>query len=355
VPLLARFGELMAQAMELLRTDQFNTVERSIKRNVLRQLGFDPDADADKLDLYFTPMDTFDFYKSLDLLVKEGDFTISAQEMGGGMQNAIVLAILHAFEETQRKGAVLLIEEPEMFLHPQMQRSLYKTMRDIGRTNQVIYVTHSPHFVTVPEYDEIRLVRKSEHGTQVRRSDRLADNQRRDKLVKELDPERNELFCAHRLLIVEGDTEKLAFPVYARRLGLDLDRQGATIIEVGGKRNLMEFALIAISFGIPTGIVYDEDSSDFTAAQKKDEEDYNATLDALAKADGCVKVWRFSARYEDHLREAVGEEVYQNLCQKFPNTGKPTRARLIAMEDKVAIPHPVEAVLNWLAGRPPAA
>jgi putative ATP-dependent endonuclease of OLD family len=92
---------------------------------------------------------------------------------------------------------------------------------------------------------------------------------------------------------VEGDTEKLAFPVYARRLGLDLDRQGATIIEVGGKRNLMEFALIAISFGIPTGIVYDEDSSDFTAAQKKDEEDYNATLDALAKADGCVKVWRF--------------------------------------------------------------
>jgi hypothetical protein len=158
-----------------------------------------------------------------------------------------------------------------------------------------------------------------------------------------------------KILIVTDDTEKLAFPVYARRLGLDLDREGATIIEVGGKRNLTEFALIAISFGIPTGIVYDEDSSDFTAAQKKDEEDYNATLDALAKADGSVKVWRFSARYEDHLKKALGEEVYQNLCQKFPNTGKPTRARLIAMEEKIAIPNPVEAVLNWLAGRPPAA
>jgi len=44
--------------------------------------------------------------------------------MGGGMQNAIVLAILSAFEETRRR-AIILIEEPEMFLHPQMQRSLY--------------------------------------------------------------------------------------------------------------------------------------------------------------------------------------------------------------------------------------
>jgi putative ATP-dependent endonuclease of OLD family len=307
----------MARAMHLLRTDQFNTVERSIKRNVLRQLGFDPDADADKLDLYFTPMDTFDFYKSLDLLVKEGDFAISAQELGGGMQNAIVLAILQAFEETQRQGAVLLVEEPEMFLHPQLQRSLYKTMRDIGRTNQVIYVTHSPHFVAVPEYDEIRLVRRSQQGTQVRHSNLLPDGRRRDKPVKELDPERNELFFAHRLLIVEGDTEKLAFPVYARRLGLDLDRQGATIVEVGGKRNLIEFAQIAISFGIPTGIVYDKDSSEFKPTQKKDEEAYNAALEALAKADSSVRVWRFSACYEDHLRMALGEEVYQNLSRNF--------------------------------------
>jgi hypothetical protein len=68
-----------------------------------------------------------------------------------------------------------------------------------------------------------------------------------------------------------------------------------------------------------------------------------------------VKVWRFSACYEDHLRKALGEEPYQRLCQRFPNTGKPTRARLIAMEDGTAIPTRIEAVLNWLAERPPAA
>src|SRR5260370_41624974 len=104
-PARYRIGHL---AMDLLRTDQFNTVERSIKRNALRQLGLDPDADADKLGLYFTPMETFEFYKSLGLLVKEDDFTLNAKEMGGGMQNAIDLAILQAFEESRRTSAVLL-------------------------------------------------------------------------------------------------------------------------------------------------------------------------------------------------------------------------------------------------------
>jgi len=347
-----RFHDLMRRAMDLLRTDEFNTVERSIKQNALRQLGLDPVADADKLDLFFTPLDTFSFYRSLDLVVKEGDFAISAQQMGEGIQNAIVLAILQAFEETQRKGAILLIEEPEMFLHPQMQRSLYKTIREIGRTNQVIYTTHSPHFVSVPEYDEVLLVRKFADGTAVRPSSLAADRRRREKMVKELDPERNELFFARRLLLVEGDTEKLAFPVYAGRLGLDLDREGATIVEVGGKRNLIEFAHIAASFEIPTGIVYDEDSSDFGPKQKEDEERDNAQLDGLAKADGSVKVWRLSPNYEGHLRNALGEQTYQSLCQKFPNTGKPTRARLIAIEDGTAIPAPLDEILHWLANRP---
>lgn len=345
-----RFHELMGEAMELLKTEDFVKVEQSIKRNALWQLGLNPDSDTDKLDLWFTPMDTFDFYKSLDLLVTEGGFSLSAKEMGEGVQNAIVLAILQAFEETQRKGAILLIEEPEMFLHPQMQRSLYKTLRRIGQTNQVIYTTHSPHFVSLPEYPEVMLVRKAADGTGVTLSELPMDARRREKLVKELDPERGELFFARRLLLVEGDTEKLALPVYAAKLGIDLDREGATIIEVGGKRNLREFAQIAMSFGIPIGIVYDRDSSDFKK-EKADEEAYNGELDSLATKDESVKVWMFDRNYEDHLRSALGNQKYQDLCQTFPNIGKPTRARLIALEEGLPIPEPVGEMVKWLGGK----
>lgn len=345
---LERFKLLMDHAIKLLRTDSFEALESSIKENALRQLGLDPLLDADKLDLFFSPFSTMDFYKSLDLRVREGDYSVSATEMGEGIQNALVLAILQAFEERKKKGAILLIEEPEMFLHPQMQRSLYKTIREIARTNQVIYTTHSPHFVSVPDYHEVGLVRKTAEGTQVKKSEHPTSEKFREKLIKELDPERNELFFANRLLLVEGDTEKLAFPEYAKRLGLDLDRAGATIVEVGGKRNLTDFARIAISFGIPTGIVYDEDASDF--AGKRDEEaEFNSSLDALASSDGSVMVWRFNKNFEDHLRAAIGEVDYLALCQKFERTGKPTKARLIAMESDTSIPEPVTDILNWLA------
>mgnify|MGYP001331110906 CR=1 FL=1 len=349
VPRIERFRYLMDRAMNLLRTDEFDQLEACIKKNALEQLGLDADADA--IDLYFTPLSTMDFYKSLDIIIKDHDFSISATEVGEGFQNAIVLAVLRAFEETHRSGAILLIEEPEMFLHPQMQRSLYKTLRKIGQTNQVIYTTHSPHFVSVPEYKDVLLVRRSERGTCVVQSYLANDARLREKFLKELDPERSELFFAKRLLLVEGDTEKLALPEYAKGLGLDLDRAGATIVEVGGKRNLKDFAELAISFEIATGIVYDKDSSDFRD-DRNEEEEYNKMLDALAGGEDDVHVWRLDNKFEDVVRNAVGDKEYQMLCNKYPGPSKVTRQRLIASDEDMPIPDQIAQILNWLAPQP---
>jgi hypothetical protein len=145
VPRKDRFGQLMAEALAVLKTDAF---------------------------------------KELEMRVKEGGFSISATEMGEGIQNAIVLAILKTFEERRKQGAIVLIEEPEMFLHPQMQRSLYKTLRIIGQTNQVIYTTHSPHFISIPEYTDVALVRKNATGTAVTQSSLPLTPKRREKLIK---------------------------------------------------------------------------------------------------------------------------------------------------------------------------
>lgn len=349
VPKAEKFYKLLERAMGYLRTDSFEELETSIKRNALKQLGFDPDVDTDKLDFYFAPFDTMEFYKSLDLRVKEGDFHISATELGDGIQNALVLSILQAFEERRKKGAILLIEEPEMFLHPQMQRALNKTLRGIGKNNQIIYTTHSPHFVSVPEYHEVLLVRKEKNGTYVAKSRLPTNSKRKEKLIKELDPERNELFFASRLLLVEGDTEKLALPEYAKRLNLDLDREGATIVEVGGKRNLPEFADVAASFGIPTGIIYDIDSSDF--GNKDDEKKFNKELSDRDNPEENIRVWALDKKYEEHLKRAIGYDKYAEVCQKYSNTGKPTKARLIAMDYELPIPEPIEEILRWLSNK----
>lgn len=81
------FRRLISKAMSLLKTEEFKQLEASIKRNALEQLGLAPT--SDEIDLFFTPLDTMDFYKSLDLVVGENGFTISATEVGEGVQNAI--------------------------------------------------------------------------------------------------------------------------------------------------------------------------------------------------------------------------------------------------------------------------
>jgi putative ATP-dependent endonuclease of the OLD family len=349
VPRSERFAELLQAAVEMLRTSEFVKLEESIKRNALDLLGFRLEEDSEKLDFYFAPFGAMDFYRSLIPRVREGDFSIDATEMGEGIQNALVLAILRAFEERRKKGAVILIEEPEMYLHPQMQRSLFRTIRRLGETNQVIYTTHSPHFVGIPHYEEVLLLRKGEDGSTARRSDLEANDKRREKLIKEFDPTRNELFFASRLLLVEGDTERLALPEYASRLKLDLDRVGATIVEVGGKRNFAEFINIATSFGIPTGVLFDKDSSDFQ--DEEEEEKFNAALSARETSDGMVKTWMLEKDYEGVLRTALTEVEYQRLCQMYPGTRKPTRARLIASNPETVIPPRLVEVLAWLVDR----
>ena len=344
IPRIEYFNFCISEAIKALKTEEFELLEQSIKNNALQQLGFDPETETDKLDLFFNPLSSLEFYKSLEIFVNEYGYGVNATELGEGFQNAIVIAILKAFEERRKKGALFLIEEPEMYLHPQMQRSLYKTIRKIGETNQVIYITHSSNFVTIPHFDEIIIVSKDENGTTVKQSSIELDETLRNKFIKDLNSERNELFFAKKVLIVEGSTEKMALPEYAKRLDVDLDKIGTSIIEVGGKRNLINYIDLALSFDINVGVVYDTDSSDFSG-KREEEIRYNELLNSYK--DKGVAVFYLEKNYEDELKKFYGEELYQRYCSLF-GRNKTQRARLMAMDTEIPIPDFVKPIIEWM-------
>jgi predicted ATP-dependent endonuclease of OLD family len=158
------------------------------------------------------------------------------------------------------EGELLLIEEPELMLAPQQQRHLYRLLRRYAEKNQVIYSTRAPALLDATYFEEIIRLDRTTAGTSVRRARReLLNDYQRLRIQAEFDHERTEMFFASAVVLVEGQTERLALPLIFRRLGQDPDALGISIVEVGGKGNLGLVARVLAEMGIPHVIVHDSD------------------------------------------------------------------------------------------------
>src|SRR3972149_4327611 len=77
----------------------------------------------------------------------------------------------------------------------------------------------------------------------------LLTEAQRVRLEAEFDRERTEMFFATAVVLVEGQTERLSLPLMFRRLGHDPDALGISIVEVGGKGNLVLVARVLAARG----------------------------------------------------------------------------------------------------------
>jgi predicted ATP-dependent endonuclease of OLD family len=334
-PRKAEFEKRLQAVIDVLRVPAFIDLEDTIRKEAVHNLGVLPD-ESDMFRLEFGLFSPMDFFKAMEIWIQERGRRFLASSLGQGAQNAIVLAIFQVYERFKKRDAIFLIEEPEMFLHPQQSRAFYDTLRGISENNQVIYTTHSSHFTSVPHFNEIRRVAKdaSQRTTVVQSS--LSDiDRKRDRLRQQLTQDRSELFFADHVILVEGQTEQMAFPEWARRMGVDLNRRNISIIEVGGKKSLPLFLDVVSSLRISVTVVFDTDSSDFRDNREK-ELDFNRTLTERS-GDG-IRVIEMEPDYEKSYRRQIGEESYLKLCNQYPGPSKSVRAVQIARDASTQIP-----------------
>jgi len=75
------------------------------------------------------------------------------------------------------ENSVILIDEPELSLHPKWQQRIVDVYRKIGKNNQIIIATHSPHILGSVRKENIMLLDKNEDGKiVVRTGDELYDS-----------------------------------------------------------------------------------------------------------------------------------------------------------------------------------
>jgi predicted ATPase len=157
-------------------------------------------------------------------------------------------------------GVVFAIEEPELFLAPQAHRYLRRLIQRLADSgNQVFVTTHAPGLLSVAALDEVNLVRRDELGVATVEQLRSIDVDDAFRVMCEFDAERSELFFSRAAILVEGMTEKIAFPFVFQALGHDADREQISIVECGGKANLPFFIEICRRARIPFVAVHDSD------------------------------------------------------------------------------------------------
>jgi len=67
--------------------------------------------------------------------------------------------------QASHKGAILLLDEPGLSLHPIAQRDLSNFFENLSQTNQILYTTHSPFMVDPDQLDRVKAVYVNDEGS----------------------------------------------------------------------------------------------------------------------------------------------------------------------------------------------
>lgn len=70
-------------------------------------------------------------------------------------------------------NSIILIDEPEISLHPRWQRKIINVYENIGENNQLIIATYSPHIIGNVKKEQLRVLKRDKEGIKVMNSEEL--------------------------------------------------------------------------------------------------------------------------------------------------------------------------------------
>jgi putative ATP-dependent endonuclease of the OLD family len=283
------------------------------------------------------------------LRAKIGEFSpLEMQENGLGFNNLLYMAVILAAisdapADESPTHRVLLVEEPEAHLHPQLQDLLMRFLEnqtDAG--TQVVVTTHSPNFASSARVERLTVLARPGVGQRpIARLPRTfeLDPKQLAHLRRFLDVTKAALFFARGVILVEGIAEQLLMPVMAARLGRPLAPNGVVVINVGG----VAFPPFTDLFGpekLPYRLAVITDSDNEPSAEELSGSAPSLSpraMDLKQRSSENVRVCVAPHTLEYDLAEVGNVDVMlEALTAVKPKAGPSLRATLAAQDAAVA-------------------
>ncbi len=133
--------------------------------------------------------------------------------MGKGMRCIYLFSLLEAYTEIEENlPSIILIEDPEIFLHPRLQKVSGEILYRLSRKNQVIFTTHSPNLLSNFNSRQIRqMVIREDGSSDIREKTDISA------ILDDLGYTAGDLMNVNFVFIVEGKQDKSRLPLLLQK------------------------------------------------------------------------------------------------------------------------------------------
>lgn len=193
----------------------------------------------------FEPKINTDNFMDINAVIKNDERNTqgSIDTLSAGSKSIYMLSLMEAYiEEKHQDSGIIMIDDPEIFLHPQMQKTASEILYRLSKKNQVIFSTYSPNMIFNFSSKQIKqVVLDEQYNTAV------LENVDIDIILDDLGYSANDLMNVSFVFIVEGKQDSNRLPVLLEKYYSEMrDEAGRlkriTIVPTNSCTNIKTYA-----------------------------------------------------------------------------------------------------------------